>query len=117
MYNFLKIKIKSLAEEAKIIRHEERFVKSWKREPGELPNDLYFDLHKHRTKDVCKESRSSNLAYGYLREMPYLRIEEKCYTKPDWKNVERLVTRYGNLSHNEAKFVADNLKEWSELIQ
>lgn len=56
--SFLKVKIKSLAEEAKIIRHEER--KSFN--PAQRNS-----LHQHRTWDVRRESRAALLAYAYLR--------------------------------------------------
>lgn len=64
---FLKVKIKSLAEEARIIRREER----------KSANTLLNRLHEHRTYDVRRESRASFIAYGYLRGKPLSVVEQK----------------------------------------
>jgi len=112
---YLRVKIKSLSSEAKIIRHEERKVMKWKREPDHDPEPIYFGLHRHRTQNVRRESRSAHLAYGFLREMPYRKIEDKCYTKPNWSRVKDLASKYGDYTHNEVKFLDDKIKAWSEL--
>lgn len=54
---FLKVKIKSLAAESKIIRAEEKKSRKTLRE----------ELYHHRTRDVRRESRAAQLAYAYLR--------------------------------------------------
>lgn len=64
---FLKVKIKSLADESRIIRQEE------KKSRGILRNRL----HEHRTYDVRRESRAALLAYGYLRGKPLSVVEAK----------------------------------------
>lgn len=115
MREYLRVKIKSLASEAKIIRHEEQKVKSWKREPGHDPEPVYFGLHQHRTIEVRREARTAGLAYGFLRETPYRKMEFKCYTKPNWSRVKDLVSKYGCYTHNEIKFLEDRIKEWFEL--
>lgn len=84
---FLKVKIKSLAAEARIIRHEER------KSRGQLRNDLAA----HRKGIVRREARSSQLAYGYLRGRPYRKLEPTCHRQPDWTAVERMVKKYGRL--------------------
>lgn len=117
MQEYLKVKIKSLAAEAKIIRHEERKVKSWKREPGEDPNPIFFGLQSHRKVDVRSEARTSLLAYGYLRGTKYRTMEAKCHPDrkgPDWKKVAGIVERFGSLKHNEVKFIEDRLTEWRD---
>lgn len=65
---YLKIKIMSLAAEARIIRREEH------RWPG--PSDIRNGLHLHRICDVRNEARASLLAYGYLRGRPYAAVED-----------------------------------------
>ena len=117
MQQYLKVKIKTLAAEARIIRHEERRVKLWKREPGEAPHALFFGLKSHRTDEVRREARCSHLAYGYLRGTKYREMEATCHPDrkgPDWENIAGIVKRFGELGHNQDKFVEDNLKEWKE---
>jgi len=80
---FLKVKIKSLAAEARIIRREER--RSRHRE----------GLHNHRTTAVRKAARSALLAYGFLRGRAYRLMEATCHAKPAWSKVKNLVTQYG----------------------
>jgi len=84
---YLKIKIMSLAAEARIIRNEEC---KW---PG--PSDARQGLHRHRMIDVRRESRIANLAYGFLRGRSYRALEAKCYEEPNWQRVAELVRKYG----------------------
>jgi len=87
MLIYLKIKIKSLAAEAQIIRKEER---KW---PGTTAER--HGLHSHRVLDVRREARSALLAYGYLRGRKYLQLEPKCSEAPNWRRIGKLVERYG----------------------
>ena len=57
----LKVKIKSLAEEARIIRREERKL-DWKTDQAKR-----FKLWVHRTFDIRREARATLIAYAYLR--------------------------------------------------
>lgn len=79
---YLKIKLKSLAAEARIIRHEER------------KGFLYAELRDHRIMVVRKEARHTLLAYGFLRGRTRAQIETS--KKPvDWAKVESMVKKYG----------------------
>lgn len=71
---FLKVKIKSLAEEARIIRLEERRAKA--RGDYETLTSLYL----HRTKDVRNEARATQLAYGFLKGRTRSEIESPSET-------------------------------------
>lgn len=84
---FLKIKIKSLAEEARIIRKEERKTR--------VP--LRDDLHIHRVVHVRAESRNASLAYAYLRGRRYRQIEAFAYTVPSTDQISRMVKKYGGV--------------------
>jgi hypothetical protein len=84
---YLKIKIMSLAAEARIIRKEER---KW---PG--PSDARQGLHRHRVIDVRRECRIANLAYGFLRGRSYRALEAKCYEQPNWQRVAELIRKCG----------------------
>ena len=107
---YLKVKIKSLAEESKIIRKEEWKAKKqyryWANKQGgereyRTANDLFWGLRNHRHAPVGRESRSALLAYGYLRGLKYSQIETKptkegkIYDRPDWFRVSNLVQKYG----------------------
>jgi hypothetical protein len=46
---------------------------------------------------VRQEARAAQLAYGFLRGIPYKSIEAKCWTPPSWDRVGTLAARYGAL--------------------
>jgi hypothetical protein len=82
---FLKVKVKSLAAEAAIIRLEEA------RSRGPLRDSL----RAHRQRDVRVEQRASQLAYGFLRGVPRAAIEPGAKSEPDWVRVGQMVKKYG----------------------
>lgn len=117
MNDYLQIKIKSLAAEARIIRHRERSLRLFKAKGGgkeyrnvgrlsEKAKATWFGLRNHRTMEVRSEARSSLLAYGYLRGTPYLAMEHKCWTEPDWPKVKRMIEKYGTVKLDEKVFGA-----------
>lgn len=82
----LRVKLKSLAEEARIIRREER--RAW--------GVLRDELHQHRVRQVRSEARHTHLAYGFLRGKTYQQIEPSgSYTLPDWNSVAAMLKKYG----------------------
>ncbi len=87
MKTYLKIKLLSLAAEARIIRREEQ------RWPGE--HHVRTGPHEHRILDVRREARSALLAYGFLRHRAYRTIEPKCHRAPGWKRTQQLVEVLG----------------------
>lgn len=106
---YLKVKIKSLAVEATIIRHEERkWLRSgrWlrKNKPAEMAPAYatWSGLNTHRL-NLRIEQRAAFIAYGYLRGSAYRQIEQSpCYLKapfcrsgPDWGRVRDLIIKYG----------------------
>lgn len=92
---YLKIKVVSLAAEAKLIRREEHRIKAKPRAAGEAPPAAWFGLNSHRREDVRNEARAACLAYGYLRGRAYKQMEAKCHTKPPFTRVVDLVKKYG----------------------
>jgi len=96
---YLKIKIKSLAAEARIIRQEE---KKW---PG--TSDVRTGLHLHRVNEVRREARVALLAYGFIRGRAYEAIEFNAAVEPDWSRVAVLASRYGS-----AKVTKETLMLW-----
>jgi hypothetical protein len=82
----LKVKIKSLTEEARIIRREERLAKTKLIREG---------LRLHRIEDVRQEARNTHIAYGFMRGRSYGQIEHPRYgNNPDWDRVWSMVKKY-----------------------
>jgi hypothetical protein len=121
MLNYLKIKVTSLAAEAKIIRNEER--KQLKQARNCLrqacgENDRYqiwsdrhykifFGLQQHRKLDVRQESRWSNIAYGFLKGRKYNQIEKVSHNRntnpPNWDRIWTLIKKYGEGDADEMR--------------
>lgn len=105
---FLKIKLKSLATESRIIRqHENR--------GGPLTGELRF----HRVGTVREETRLTLLAYGFLRGRSRWQIEAKAAKEPDWKRVEAMAVKYGPrttggwyVTPSDAKATASAFEVW-----
>lgn len=112
MKSFLKIKIKSLAAEARIIRFEEQRFKGYRRRAAErqLPAETIdaidaerVGLWRHRTYDVRDEARAALAAYGFLRNLPYVRIEGDSASRPPLDRVAYLVAKYGGMNRDLAR--------------
>lgn len=88
---FLKVKVKSLAAEARIIHREESLARSADRKEA---------LRHHRIRVVRPEARHSLLAYAYLRGRSYRTVESVSRTVPDFGIVERMVKKFGPPAHN-----------------
>ena len=118
----LKVKVKSLAAEARIIRHATDKAKRrvrWLKEHGDAAEHLEAEevrdtLIMHRCVEVRSEARHSLLAYGFLRGTLYQAMERKCHEGPSWERVARLVGSFGGRG---AKTRFDNeLKAWSVVV-
>lgn len=117
---YLRVKVKSLAEEATIIRKEERTV--LKRRDWHMvrqgPNDIvdhfygiYVRLHTHRVHDVRNEARSSQLAYAFLRGKTYAETEKaKEGNTPNIRRIAEIVRKFGIPGHIDA--VTSSVEEW-----
>jgi hypothetical protein len=87
----LKIKAKHLAEEARIIRKEE------KKHHGMCK----WELQNHRKWDVRNEARATQLAIALLSGIPYENIEKNCKDigKRDWyiaPRIAEMMQKYSN---------------------
>lgn len=128
---FLRVKLNSLADEARHIRRYERKAKAHARHPKndegrakhwdgtELPfgrtEQLRMALQQHRLNVVRPAARTAHLALAYLREIPYHRVERTCKTEPNWKQVAAVLKRMDflrwggmGMEHIEA-----GLREWA----
>lgn len=86
----IKVKIKSLAAEARIIKqaiHQTKDIAT------------KCELRNHHILVVRKEARHSQLAYAFLRGREYSEVEAKCGAPPDFKKISELVERFGEACH------------------
>lgn len=119
MNAYLRIKVISLAYEAKAIRKDENYylAKARRRaavqKSGDQAKEVYWGLRRHRIIDVRREARVSCLAYGYLRGRAYKQLEAKCYEQPDWTRVADIVRRFGDLNL-KADQIKERIKQWRE---
>ncbi|TXI10937.1 MAG: hypothetical protein E6Q68_07220 [Polynucleobacter sp.] len=116
---FLKVKLKSLAAETRVIRSAER-----KSRPEQF-KFLTNELRCHRIAVVRREARATNLAYAFIRGRKYKAVEAKFHqgNAPDWTKVEAMVRKYGrsydpDLSYNanDANFnsMMKRLSTWKD---
>ena len=91
----LKIKIKSLADEAKTIRVE----------ANKTSGMAKWRLNDHRTGIVRSHARLNLLAYGILTGMPYERMEKKCYEAPNFNEVSKIALRFGGSEDDVSAWV------------
>lgn len=89
----LKIKLKSLAAEARIIKTQERKMRG----PKWGPSYQRSLLRQHRLDVIRPECRATHLAYGYLRGHPIDRIEPCAKSEPDWGRVVSMIKKYGTI--------------------
>lgn len=112
----LKVKIKSLAEESRIIRLEERralvFGHPSKVREKYRDDGLYLSLREHRVKDVRVEQRSSLLAYAFLRGKSYNGCEPKASKPVDVGRVRQLVEKFGGMPGCKFACDAATVNDW-----
>lgn len=115
---FLKVKVSTLAAEARIIRNLERsrqkqFIKA--KERGVVQHGAHDDktrsLYLHRVQLLRPTIRANHLAYGFLRGREYGQMEQFAYTEPNWKEIEKVVTRFAS---GDERDVQQSLAEWLE---
>lgn len=102
----LRVKIKSLAEEARIIRREERRCRdSLTRTVGHDDQRSalaasFASLRSHRVTDVRREARYSLLAYALIRGRPFRMTEPKSdVQKLDREKLAGLIRRFGTSAY------------------
>lgn len=81
----LRVNVKSLAAEAKIIRKEIRRARS-----PEVKNGL----HSHRMTRLKPESRMAHLALAYVRGVPYKSVETNALTQPLATDLKKKLSRF-----------------------
>jgi len=102
----LKVKIKTLAAEAAIIRTEEHKARNAARSAVRRVSDghgadpaahyqRHEGLYRHRIDVVRPAARVNLLAYGCLRRTSYASMESKTRTYVDFHWIRKLVQRFG----------------------
>lgn len=91
----LKVKVKHLAEEARIIRKEEQ------KNYGDTRDWLYL----HRINGVRPECRATHIAYAFAKGTPLKAVERYPENIPItvWSRVTKMVKKYSPKSTNEYK--------------
>lgn len=128
----LRVRIKELAQEARYIRFEENKIKSkhkiqmtfygyvdgqYIRRDNDDKSKEFLKLRTHRTQNVRQAARAAQLAYGFLRDVPYRKIEST--TKPPvgyweektWKEITNEIKRLAT------KFSKDGKTNFDEEIE
>ena len=90
----LRVNVKSLAAEAKIIRDEIRRATT---------TEAKNALHDHRMMRVRPEARLAHLALAFTRGMPYKAAETSAREKPSVKDLTNKVTRFAWTPNAEQK--------------
>jgi hypothetical protein len=98
---FLRVKLKSLAEEARIIHIEEM------RANRNRDFDLQNHLRDHRIGKVREAARETLLAYQFLRGIPYEVVEKSNSKSIDLSSVLRMIQKYGRKT-----YTGKDLKNW-----
>lgn len=84
---FLKVKLKTLMAESRIIHLEEGRV----RDP-----ELRAELHAHRVQVVRAETRATHIAYALIRRKRYCQVERPGSAPFDMKKVLGMLRKYGD---------------------
>lgn len=98
----LKIKAKSLAAEARIIRREERRFKGWKRE----------SLQMHRRGIVRDTARATYLAIAFMKGRPYADLEAKCDPHYRAYKIEPKILAMLQKYYYPQLFAPEQLSDW-----
>lgn len=116
----LKIKIRSLAEEARIIRaYEHKLIKQARNchrkellEEEATTRRLFSNIHAHRTIIIRDEARASQLVAAFAKgKYSYKEIEPFSRTDPKWDKADAILARFTSFAEkNEA---ARLFREWS----
>lgn len=128
MKSHLKVKVYSLSHEMRYIRRQEN---KWKRRAKfarQKKNDIsqsyaennFWTLREHRD-DMKLDARVAHLTYGFMRGVPYSKMEHICYgvfkgygsSEPRWDFIEAMMVRFSKDEPNQQD-IAQRFAEWIE---
>lgn len=99
--------VREVLSPEQVARLEKRLARS-KARVLEGKGGVFWSLRNHRTNVVRQEARSTFIAYGFLRGVPYKSIEDT--NKPvDMERVQALVAKYGK---EDRRILMQRLEEW-----
>lgn len=108
----LRVKVRSLAEEARIIRHEVNRLKSYE---FKTPESIHKTraLNGHRTGIVRYEARHAQLASAFLRGKPYCVAERFAKEPPDSLRIFELASKFASIRDRDGRAqLATQISEW-----
>jgi len=123
---FLKVRIKELAGEAKIIRREESIATDWKASTKHKQGleDSYnyaswklLELRNHRKTVVRNASRATQIAYAFLRGKRFDSVEHGSLSTTEiarlWTQVGRMIYQYGKTERYPMPVILTNTQEYT----
>lgn len=135
MKSHLKVKVFSLSAEMTYIRRQEEKWKSKARAARQKQKDNavsycmenFWSQQYHR-RNLKSEARSTHLAYGAMRGIPYSAMERICYgplkgygrSAPTWGDIQDMVERFSKDEPNQQEIMQrfsewlDDAKKWYE---
>lgn len=117
MKSHLRVKVYALSHEMRYIRRQEnkwkQRARNSRQRQKQTGNDIrvqesqsyaetnFWTLRNHR-KSMKSDARNTHLAYGFMRGVPYSRMEQLCYgvykgygvTEPQWSRIEAIVEKF-----------------------
>ena len=102
---YLKVKIASLAAEARIIRNLEKRRRARLTKRHKPLDDAWWGLNTHRRFELRIEARHAQLAYGFLRSRAYRTIENNPHwlrppfskQRPNLRRIAEIVCKFADL--------------------
>lgn len=94
----LRVNVKSLAAEVKIIRDEIKKART---------PEAKAALHDHRMSRVRPQARLAHLALAFVRGIPYKTVEVKAKIKPDAKELTNKIVKF-----SWDKCIVQNIDQW-----
>ena len=108
----LRVKVKTLAEEARIIRHEVNRLKGFSYKTQDSI-ERTLSLNGHRTGIVRYEARHAQLAAAYLRGAPYEAAERFAEDPPNPVKIFDNVCKFANIRDPQRKAaLAQEISKW-----
>lgn len=118
MKAYLRIKIKSLSAEIRMIHADEHHWKARKRHQTKTNHKnqsrseaTFWGLRHHRW-ELSHEARCAMLAYGFLRGRRYDQLERNPRTSPNQTRIAELAMKYGEGKYTTRGDAISAIHDW-----